>query len=374
MKFAPKRPTSSTSGTGPAKKLNRGGGDDFAFHYRPRTAEEIHKRQTQTAGSREGFVAPNIPTYTSADGENRVRILPPTWDDAEHYGFELWAHYNVGAEEGAYLCPLKHRGEECAVCEARMQMEAEGADIEATKVMKPKKRVAMWIIDRAHEDKGPLLWFCPQSLDREIAIHAEDEDKAVIPLDSPDKGYDVTFLRGKNPGGYVEYTVKGVARRPSPIFDDPDEQKKVLKYISEHPVPDCVVYADSETVSNAYNGKAQPRRAAEEEEGGEAEAQAEEGGDEEALPSWDEVHAMEEQDLIELASSYELDYEGEFESMEEFQDWLCEQLEIEKPKKKPSIKPQLGKGKPKIGGGKAAAAPAASPTSAWAKKLAQFRK
>ena len=75
----------------PAVGAAKGGGGGVAakvagFQYRPRTTEEMERRAHQSGTSKEGFIIPDVQTFTPADGDNKIRILPPTWEDAGHYG------------------------------------------------------------------------------------------------------------------------------------------------------------------------------------------------------------------------------------------------------------------------------------------------
>ena len=250
-----KRPETSKTGTGktPSK-----------FQYRPRTAEEMNKRAHQSGSNREGCISPEINTWSPSDGENKIRILPPTWDDADHYGMEIFVHYNVGSEKGTYICLSKQNREACPVCEVRAELDAAG-DEDAARELLPRKRVGMFVIDRQQESKGPMLWLSPWTLDQEIAKQAIDEDGGALALDNPEEGYDITFAReqqGKNvPPKYVGVKV---ARRPSPIFDDQGETDAVLAYVMENPIPKTLVFHDYDTVKRVFEGGPSGRRSPEE--------------------------------------------------------------------------------------------------------------
>lgn len=339
-----------TSNTGTTKSRS-------TFQYRPRTSEEMMKRVEQRGGgSREGFVAQEISTWTPTDGMNKIRILPPTWDNAEHFGIEIFAHYNVGGDNSAYICLARTQGEACPICEARQELDRAG-DTESAKALLPRKRVAMWVIDRSEESKGPLLWPAAWTLDQEIAQQAVDEEGgSVLSLDDPVNGYDVSFSR--DPQGKdipPKFTGVKVARKPSPISDDDDETQKILDYIQEHPVPACLVFHDYETIANAFEGKAMKRK--EEEEAptrarpsfGKKPAAREEEETVPAtseLPTWDEVHEMDEDQVTAFAEEAGVDFGSEeFADVPAFQDWLCAQLDIEPAKK---AKPTIGRPKPTI--------------------------
>lgn len=344
MAFKKPRPTSSKSGT---KK----------FEYRPRTSEEMNKRAHQSSGNREGFFKTEVKVWTPKDGDNRIRILPPTWEDAGHYGLEVFAHYQVGPDNSAFLCRKKHFNEDCPICDARKEALDDG-DEEQSRALNWRKRVIMWIIDRKEEGKGPQLWSAPWTLDQDIAKQSMDEDGEVFPLDHPEEGYDVMFTReaggGKQP---PKYTGAKIARKSSPIFDDEEEVEKVLAFISKNPVPDQLVFHEAETIEDAFNGKSSSdakKSSGKNVSKGKGKKDDEDEDEDDAppkkkktaaakkssksskaeLPSWDEVHDLSEDELNELAESQDVDFgDEEFDDLEAVADYLCEQLGIEKPKK-----------------------------------------
>lgn len=386
------------------------------FEYRPRTAGEVSKRAHQSAGGKEGFVAQEINTWTPADGDNKIRILPPTWPDAGHFGFEVFAHYGVGPDNGSFLCPFKNPSEseggakpddletDCPICNARREAQDEGDDDLASQ-LRWKKRVGMWIIDRSQESKGPLLWFAPWTLDQEIAKQSQGEDGEVLALDHPEEGYDVSFTREKGVGNTPpKYTGVKIARKPSPIFDDEDDVAKVLEYITETPVPATLVFAAPDAIAAAFAGGAGKNETAEEKNktstkpkfGAKPAAKTEpatkpkgklqmgkkkeepepepEGGGE--LPTWDEVHEMDEEALASLAEDNGVDFENrEFNDLASVQDFVCEALEIAEPEPEPEPEPEKPT-KPKIGmKPRVGAKPAAEPAKpSWKDRLQKFKK
>ena len=237
------------------------------FSYRPRTTEEMQRRANQKSGSKEGFLKQEFTAWTPKDGTNRIRILPPTWDDAGHFGMEVFAHYSIGPDNSSFLCPKKHHGEDCSICDERVQLANDG-DEDAARQLNWKKRVAMWIVDRAEEDKGAQVWFAPWTIDQEIAKQAFDESSGeALALDNPEKGYDVIFTREKGSKNQPpSYSGVKIARKPSPLLDDEDDAEKILEFISENPIPDTLVFHDSDHIKAVFEGKSKKKSKDEEEE------------------------------------------------------------------------------------------------------------
>jgi hypothetical protein len=219
------------------------------FRYQPRTREELQKRANQSGFVREGFIRENVKIWRPAIGENRIRILPPTWKDANHYGYELYAHYGIGSEGSAFVClknpPQGYEKAKCAPCEEQMLAQEAGEEDRA-KALRASKRVCVYIIDRAHEADGVQLWPMPYTIDKEIAALAVDpEEDGALPIDAPDEGYDVIFKKeGQNIK--TKYTGVKLARRMTPLSDDARDMDDWLDYIKANPL-DEVVEVVSET-------------------------------------------------------------------------------------------------------------------------------
>ncbi len=219
----------------------------MAFQYRARSNEDWEKRSAQQGGSFEGFIKDEFKTYTVKKGDNFIRILPPTWDNAEHYGTDAWVHFSVGPDNASVLCLHKMKGEACPICEARARAERDG-DKELADELKPARRVVVWIIDRKDEGAGPLIWGMPWTLDRDIAKVCRDKQTGAFYLiDHPDEGYDVSFER-EGDGQRTKYTGVQLARRPSSVDTD------VLDYIQEYPATDCFVWRSYDEVAKLFRG------------------------------------------------------------------------------------------------------------------------
>lgn len=235
-------------------KRRRGGG----FSYRENDAAE-GRRMAEGSGDFDNPLKGDVKSFKAADGKNRVRILPRTWDDDDgprHWGLEVWVHYGIGADNSAYLCLKKMKGERCPICEERERLAAEG-DEDAAREIRPVKRIIAYAIDRKNEDEGPMVWWMPaHKIAAEVADRSDDPDTGkLLKIDHPEKGYDVTF-RKSGSGMKTQYTGVDVARRSSPISDDPDEMDDWLEQISEAPLPSLLNYYDAAYLEDVFGGTA----------------------------------------------------------------------------------------------------------------------
>ena len=85
------------------------------FQYKKRGYTEARKRADQSASTRDSFIIEEISLYKPAEGDNTIRIIPPTWEDPENYGLDIYVHYNVGPDNAAYLCLDKMLGKPCPI-------------------------------------------------------------------------------------------------------------------------------------------------------------------------------------------------------------------------------------------------------------------
>lgn len=246
---------SERGGRASSRRGGRERGGKKRFQYNPRTAEQLDKRANQEGGAREGFIDPKFTEYRVKEGENCIRVLPPTSDIMEHFGFEVWVHWGAGPDGSNYICPQHTPDEdgetsECPICKEADEARADG-DKDYADALKAKKRVLYWIIDRDEEREGPQVWGCPWTVDRDLSALAVDErTREVIPLDDPEEGYDVTFKKtGK--GRNTKYVGLQIARRPSDLGRDAEEW---LDYITDSPLPAVYVLKDYEHIESAFQG------------------------------------------------------------------------------------------------------------------------
>lgn len=347
-----------------------------SFEYKPRDADAIQRRAS-AGGNREGFLADGVKTFTPKEGQHTVRILPPTWDGAEHYGYDVWAHYNVGPDGGAYLCLQKMNNEHCPICTDRARAIKEN-DEELEMALKPRQRVACWAIDRDNERDGPMLWLLPWTLDREIVQQSQDKKtREYYNLDSPDEGYDVSFER-QGKGQTTKYIGVQLDRRSSPLSDDDETVAEWLEFVQKNPVPDQLVFQDEDKLADLVgDGLSAPKASRDKVKGKDKDddrprrkrdddddddkhkpRRSRDDDDDDRKPSrkgkkidvadldWGKIHDMGEEELLALAEQEDIDID-DADTEEEAADAICESLKISK---RPSLGGRLGGLKKRLGG------------------------
>ncbi len=224
------------------------------FQYKPREKDAVKKRANQSGGLFDSVFKAQFASFNPKEGDYRLRILPPTWVEAQHFGLDVYVHYGIGSDNQSYLCLDKMRGERCPICEQRKVAERSG-DPEYARTLVPTKRVLVWIIDRAEEDSGPQLWSMAWTIDRDLANLSIDKGSGeLLLIDDPEDGYDIEFTRtGK--GLKTKYSGTAVARRSSPLSDNSKQADEWLAFVADNPLTDVLQYYDYDHMASVAEGK-----------------------------------------------------------------------------------------------------------------------
>ena len=278
------------------------------FKYNKRSTKSVEKRGNQSANEKDFILKDDVNMFKVNDGDNLFRPLPPTWEDAEHYGMDIYVHYGVGADNATYLCRNKMLNEACPICEERERADSDG-DADYAKELSPKKRVMIYLIDRDHEDKGPQVWTMPWGLDRDICkLSVDKRSGEVMYLDDPEDGYDVEFEK-TGTGLTTKYEGVAVARKPSDLGDD-----AWLDQIEEHPLPDILNYFEYDHIDAIFNGGS--GGAKDEEKGEESPRNSRDKKDTDDDPEYtvEDIEDMSRRKLEKLAKELKIDKEEVKES------------------------------------------------------------
>lgn len=228
----------------------------FKYRGRERTAESVHRASKASNSTFDSIlVGEGLQFYKPREGENNIRLLPPTWSDLDKWGdgwhIDAYVHYNIGLDNSAYLCLEKMTGEPCPICEAKNETK----DETERKAFQISRRALVWLIDRDNEKAGPQAWIMPLSLFREINTRCIDKKTGKpILIDDPDEGYDVSFVKeGKEIK--TKYLGIEIARDSTPLSSKSSKQDQWLEYIQENPLTDMLNFYDSEHISKVLTGQ-----------------------------------------------------------------------------------------------------------------------
>lgn len=223
------------------------------FQYKQRESGSTRKRAEQWGNERTSILTDHVPTWRPKDGTNTIRILPPTWPNADHYGTDIYVHYNIGPDNAQFLDLAKMKRGPDPITEEVQRARAEG-DEEYAKNLDSKKRVLVYLIDRDAPRDGVKMWAMPWTVDKDIANQAYDSrTNEALPVDSPDDGYDIIITKSGTKKR-TEYSIK-LDRRPSTV----DMTDAILDVINQHPLPECLIFNTYEEKLKAFQGGA-PRQ------------------------------------------------------------------------------------------------------------------
>jgi hypothetical protein len=341
-------------------------GGSTSYQYRARSVEETEERGAMGNQDYDKLLKPPHRSYKVRDGDNRIRIAPPTWEGAKHYGLDVWVHYNVGPDRASYLCPNKHGDGNCPICAERAAIRSDSdADEKYVKELEPKRRVLVYLVDREAERDGLQPWFMPQSLDKDIVKVSVDKDtREVLPIDHPEDGYDIIFEKS---GSKLTTKYDGVqiARRSSPLG-----KRAWMEDAMDKPLPELLQVYPSEHIEKVFAGRGAQRdtrgrdrdrdddrdrsrsRDRDDEPRGRDRDREERGRDRDSgrdrddeprsrsrdrddEPTYKSVQAMTRTELEDLIELKRLPIKPrEAKDDEDLANWVCEEMKLEKPRER----------------------------------------
>ncbi len=224
------------------------------FTYQPRDPSTIKERANQRGGDFDSIFKNGTKLYKPRDGKNLIRVLPPTWENCEHYGYEIWCNYGIGVDDQSYLSLSKMKNQPDPLAEARKLAEKQG-DRKLVDSLAPRKRVLIYVIDRNAEDEGPQLWSAPWTVDKDFCNLSFDEDtREVIMVDDPEEGCDIRFYK-EGTGLTTKYdAAKMRLMKPSRLHEDEKIMDEWLEYVQANPIPDCLNFYDYDHISSVFAG------------------------------------------------------------------------------------------------------------------------
>lgn len=329
-------------------RSSRGGS---GYQYQERSSEDTRARAAAGANDFDKLLKPHIKSWKPNDGDNRIRIVPPTWKNAKHFGYDCHIHYGVGADKGAYLDLNKMLGEADPIHEEYQRAKGEldpdnKDDQEYLRQLRGTRRDLIYLIDRDHEKEGVQAWFMPFGLGNDVVKLSVDKSNGeVLPIDHPDEGYDVEFTKtGKGIG--TKYSAPAIARRSSPLGKD-----EWLEFAMDNPLPDQLQFFDYDHIAKAFGGvgahREKPRGRDDDDRPSRGRDDSDRGRDREDPPArgrgrsepepekdeltWESIHDMTKRELKDLIEQENLKTDADdAKDVEELADWVCEDMKIEK--------------------------------------------
>lgn len=173
---------------------------------------------------------------------------PLTEEGDPTYGFEYWAHPNVGPNNAMMLCPTEMYGDPCYICEHRERLRQKGADDDKWKPLFPKRRNLYNILcyDRGEEKKGIQVWDISYHYFEKFIIAISKKQSRggkkakTINFAHPTKGKSITFTvePAKSKNDYPTYLGFTFDDRDYEIEQDTLEEAHILDEIVHIPTTD----------------------------------------------------------------------------------------------------------------------------------------
>lgn len=229
------------------------------FNYKTRDPEAVKQRAVSKNFTGDTYLKADFKVLKVDPGLWELRILPPTWPDARHYGYDIWVHWKIGSgqDKNHYLCLQKMKNEPCPICEESLRASQEG-DVEGAKKYRPGKQLLMWVIDRKDEKTGPQIFACTSKVDTTLCkLSVNNKTGAVLSIDDPEDGYDITFekVAAVSAESYPTYEAVNIDRNHSPLHGSAEVATKWLEFVVAHPIPSALIYHTYDHIKKAFEGK-----------------------------------------------------------------------------------------------------------------------
>ena len=220
--------------------------------------------QNKDTGNFTSVLKPNLPLWKCGEGKHQLDIIPfvvgkgypEAWEPKSYaYLLNIWTHYNVGANDGTYLCLNAMFKQDCPVCEYRKQLQDEGADKETADALKPKRYTLYNVVcydSPAEEAKGVQIWNVSYHLMERYLLAIADASGELVPYADSDLGKRILFNRKGSGAKNTQYLGHVLA----------DRVKNGKKYVisdatlnKAYSLDECVIIPTYEEVADALFGK-----------------------------------------------------------------------------------------------------------------------
>jgi hypothetical protein len=226
------------------------------FKYTGYTRDDVKKAKDRKSNF-DSFVKSEAGFFKASEGANNIRFLPPSFEaeNRQLFGLRVFIHYNIGVDKSAYLCLNKMQNKPCPICKERSKLDP-NTDEDYIRELNYQGKLLVYVLDRNAMDRGPLLWTVPATLLDDILDDSEDEETgALLNIDHPDKGYDVSFVAEGAGKRTCKYKKVRVARKSSSISDDDVEYDDTLDFIEKNALNEILNYYSYEHIAAKFGAE-----------------------------------------------------------------------------------------------------------------------
>lgn len=231
-----------------------------SFKYTPPSADRVKKQAERKGGRFDSAFKDGVDTWRPHVGLNNLRILPPTWDGHDYFGYQIFVHQYIGPNGDTYLCPREMYEKPCCICDQAGEAKRSG-DKEEAKELRVRDAWVYYVLDRDGDDPlQPIPWQASWTMDQQVAALVRDEKTGkVLPVDNPHEGHDLTFRRAGTTKENTKYTGMKFDHDPSPISSRDKDVDKILKYIEDNPIPSLLKVYPNDYLEKVISGTNEER-------------------------------------------------------------------------------------------------------------------
>jgi hypothetical protein len=201
-----------------------------------------------------------ISSFKSLEGSNYIALLPQP--NGSEYFKEIYAHYDVGVNNDAYLCPNKMFNDKCPLCDYAKKLKNSGEPSEVFSDFLPRKRYLFFILDmtdKVTQTKGIKLFDAPFAIMKGIiGISENPRTKELIDVSDPDENINVVYSRKGTKKNSTEYGDFQKEERTKPIPEKFLEEVPSFEDIFVE--PDINAMNESLLVSDEDDNEKEPPR------------------------------------------------------------------------------------------------------------------
>jgi len=195
-----------------------------------------------------------VVVFRPRDGENRVRVLPPTRKNARRFGSDVHVHYGIGPDNASYLSLHKHNKGVCPLWR-RYQRAKWMYGIRYARKYRPVCRRAFYVIDRYDEARGPQIWLASKwAVFDELEEICDGYVEGIGALCDADGAFDVAFEKW-GAGKSTKYSYMNIVKRLTPLHSDATVQERWMAYVRKHPIPKMLKFYPSDHIVSVLNSK-----------------------------------------------------------------------------------------------------------------------
>ena len=148
--------------------------------------------------------------WKAADGENRLRVMPPYSPEAARFWYRTGTHFGVGPDETPVACPEESGvRDSCFLCRLAKRLKKSQApeDAEEGDTISVRVGYLINIVDVNHPEDGVQVWRCPPTQCFKVIKRLYLNEDEYGDMSSLNDGYDLIVIK-EGQGQTTKYDVQ----------------------------------------------------------------------------------------------------------------------------------------------------------------------